>query len=301
MQIIMEPTVPPLTRQQFRDKPRKSIAADGYVYGGPWFDADLLHANFNHHEEVDRLATRCSSAQVLMAMRQGLFHPDYLFGNDCDEDFSTLAYLLGHPHLVVGTMNPMVNRLVHVVDMLDCTAGSYPFPLDLPLLEELGWIMDPYKRFRLSGELDRKVASSYLGVVEDVGNRIGRYLVGAGGRVPMDPAAIKYTVLGGGRGWVLVHEDGPQAKIGIFADRNTTYVAVRERPQGGYTYVIGKLPFAPLSLAMAFKRLNEADGTTDSPDRWGGGDTIGGSPRVGGSKLTPEEVSKIINDLMPKA
>lgn len=287
-------------------KPSYSIALDGYVAAGPRYklresspDGGLRGPwmNANHHEEVDRLATRATCAQVLMAMRQGLFAPLFIDVNDCDEDVCLSTFLLMNPHLVLGTMNPMLNRLVHVVDMLDCTAGSYPFPVNLPLLEDLAWIMDPYKRFRLSGELDRKVASSYRGVIEDVGNRISRYLVGSGGRIAQD---TRYTKLDGGRGWVLVHEDGAQAKAGVFGDGHTTYLAVRERPDGAYTYVLGKLAYAPLVLARVFHRLNEAEGTTDSADRWGGGDTIGGSPRVGGSRLTPEEVSKIIEDLMPR-
>ena len=283
-------------------KPSYSIALDGYVAAGPRYkpresspDGGLRGPwmNANHHEEVDRLATRATCAQVLMAMRQGLFAPAYIDVNDCDEDVGLSVFLLMNPHLVLGTMNPMLNRLVHVVDMLDCTAGSYPFPVNLPLLEELAWIMDPYKRIRLSGELDRKVASTYRGVIEDVGNRISRYLVGSGGRIPQD---TRYTKIGGGRGWILVHEDGAQAKAGVFGDGHTTYLAVRDRPDGTYTYVLGKLAYAPLNLARMFHRLNEAEDLLQSKDQWGGGNTIGGSPRVGGSRLKPMEVAKIIDE-----
>lgn len=50
-----------------------SIALDGYVNVGPRFDHEGPRVNFNHHEEVDRLATRATCGQVLMAIRQGLF------------------------------------------------------------------------------------------------------------------------------------------------------------------------------------------------------------------------------------
>lgn len=287
-------------------KPSYSIALDGYVATGPRYkpresspDGGLRGPwmNANHHEEVDRLATRATCAQVLMAMRQGLFAPLFIDVNDCDEDVCLSTFLLMNPHLVLGTMNPMLNRLVHVVDMLDCTAGSYPFPVNLPLLEELAWVMDPYKRIRLSGELDKKLASTYRGVIEDVGNRISRYLVGNGGRIAQD---TRYTTLGGGRGWVMVRENGAQAKAGVFGDGHTTYLAVRERPDGAYTYVLGKLAYAPLVLARVFHRLNEAEGLLQSKDQWGGGNTIGGSPRVSGSRLKPEEVARIIDEEMSR-
>ena len=45
------------------------------------------------------------------------------------------------------------------------------------------------------------------------------------------------------------------------------------------------------------KALNKAEGIIGE-DLWGGGNTIGGSPRVNGSRLNPEQVAKIINDLI---
>ncbi len=53
--------------------PAFSIALDGYVRGGPQYDWRGPHISFNHHEDVDRLATRATCAQVLMSLRSGLF------------------------------------------------------------------------------------------------------------------------------------------------------------------------------------------------------------------------------------
>ena len=62
---------------------------------------------------------------------------------------------------------------------------------------------------------------------------------------------------------------------------------------GRYTYTIGKMsPFVPFDLVGLAIRLNDAEGAT--ADRWGGGDTIMGSPRVGGSALTPDVVASMI-------
>lgn len=45
--------------------------------------------------------------------------------------------------------------------------------------------------------------------------------------------------------------------------------------------------------------MNKVEGSKllegeDTLDKWGGGDTIGGSPRVRGSRITPEEIGEII-------
>lgn len=63
---------PPYAWESFvATKPPFSIALDGYVSTGPRFDATGPYLNANHHEEVDRLSTRATCAQILMALRQG--------------------------------------------------------------------------------------------------------------------------------------------------------------------------------------------------------------------------------------
>lgn len=52
--------------------PAPSIALDGYVKGEPRFNRAGTHVNFNHHEDVNRFATRCTASQVRMALKGGL-------------------------------------------------------------------------------------------------------------------------------------------------------------------------------------------------------------------------------------
>jgi hypothetical protein len=40
--------------------------------GSPAFNREGTHVNFNHHEDVNRLATRCTASQVSMAIKGGL-------------------------------------------------------------------------------------------------------------------------------------------------------------------------------------------------------------------------------------
>lgn len=284
--------------------PAFSMALDGYVRGGPRFDPVGPRITLNHHEEVDRLATRSTCAQVLMSIRQGLFSRfrrddgigiANVYVNDCDEDVCTSWFLLRFNYMAEGAMNPIINRLVAMEDALDCTAGAYPFPKDLPALREMAWVYEPYRQFRSGGQLDKRDPSSYKSVICDVEHRILQHVIGRGKEVPLD---TRYERIGGGSGWTMVKELGAQARTGMFSDGIRTFVSVRERPDGRYVYTIGKMsPFNSLDLVALTEKLDEID-NDDEGDYWGGGNTIMGSPRKRGSKITPEEMTKIINEAM---
>lgn len=306
MSIVLkvEPDVPGLSWKQFcKETEPYSIALDGYVVGGPKFQANGPRKNFNHHEDVDRLATRSTCGQVLMAIRQGFFetfcseddvHKAIVHVNDCDEDVCLSWFLLKHGHLSEHVTNPALNKLVEMEDALDATAGAYPYPPSTPTLENMAWIFDPYRAFRLSGELDKKEADCYRGVIEDVERRIMSYLGGTGGEKKLD---TRYEVLGGGDKWAMIKEVGTQAKTGAFADGIKAYVSVRERPDGKWAYSVGRMsPFIDFNIYKIFYNLNLWEECVK--DRWGGGDVVGGSPRVSGSCIPPKELELLINDVI---
>ncbi len=313
--------VPPMSFASFvKTHEPYSVALDGYVTGGPQLrrgDDGLAkkypgpHANFNHHEDVNRLATRATCAQVLMSIRQGMFSlfrdtrgpRAEVYINDCDEDVCTSWFLIKHHTLVTSTMNPMLNRLVAMEDALDSTAGAYPFPADLPMLGELNWVFEPYREFRVAGGLAQRKPLQFANVIEHVEHRIMAHITGAGKSVPLD---TRYERIGGSNGWAMVREIGANARTGMFADGVTAYVTVRERHDGRFTYTIGKMsPFVPFDVQLVLDRLNDAEhdkklssdpNALPGGDFWGGSDSVGGSPRVGGSALTPEEVAAIVKE-----
>lgn len=303
IEMHMRPNVPPMWFSEYCVKtPPFSIALDGFVKEGPCYDPTGPRANFNHHERVNRLATRSTCAQVLMAIRQGLFvrfrneHGPIVLAdlNDCDEDVCLSWFLLKYGYLVEHAMNPALNRLVHMEDMLDATAGAYPYPADLPMLQKLAWVFDPYRRARLSGEIDRKDEQVFVGVVTDVEHRIMRHITDGGESINLDTC---YEVIGGDRGWSMVREVGAHARTGMFSDGIHAFVAARQRPSGAWTYTIGRMsPFIPFNVPEILQALNFAEGIQHRADQWGGGDTIGGSPRVAGSSLSPDEVRRIVNE-----
>jgi hypothetical protein len=302
----MRPRAAPLSWDEFcASHGPFSMALDGYVVAGPRFDPSGPRINLDHHTEVDRLATRATCAQALLAVCQGLFlsfrddagpRAD-VYVNDCDEDVCTAWFLLKYAHVIDYVVNPLLNRLVSIVDLLDTTAGAFPFPVDLPVLAELAWVFEPYRHFRLSGGVDRKAPDEYVGVVTEVEHRILRHITGTGRELPPD---TRYEKVGGGPGWVMLREVGPQARTGVFADGYHAYVAVRERPGGRWAYIVGRRsPFVPFDVPALLWALNRAEGC--GADCWGGSNMVGGSPRVGGSRLPPAEVERIINGLLPPA
>ncbi len=81
----------------------------------------------------------------------------------------------------------------------------------------------------------------------------------------------------------------------MFADGIQAYISVRDRKDGAWQYVIGRMsPFVFVDTALLAERLNQVEKLTD--DRWGGGDTIIGSPRIGGSRTPLPELMAVVEE-----
>src|SRR4051812_18972780 len=74
-----------------------NIAVDGYVSGPSDWSSDGPHASFNHHEGAQRLFTRATCEQALLAVVHGLWDHMLVDGapgadvhvNDADPDVCT--------------------------------------------------------------------------------------------------------------------------------------------------------------------------------------------------------------------
>lgn len=314
IKLVVEPSTPPVEWDTFvKSAAPFSIALDGYVKGVPRFDLSGPFLNLNHHEDCFRPAMHATCGQVLRLLRGGLFRDfrtedgptAFVFVNDCDEDVCTSWYLIKHHAVCAQSMNPLLNRLVQMEDDLDSTGGAYPFPVDLPVMRELAWVFEPYRQFRLNGGLDKKNARAYMDVIENVGGRIGQHVTGRGEEIPLD---TRYERIGGGPGWTMVREFGSQARTGMFSDGIRAFASVREIGQGRWTHTVWRTsPLIKFNCRRIFNRCNEIErslASTDeertrieSGDLWGGGDDGGGSPRVGGSKIAPPLLEKVVNEV----
>ena len=142
--------------------------------------------------------------------------------------------------------------------------------------------------------VEKKNSDSYKGIIADVSQRIMCYITGHGESIPLD---VRYDIIGGGNGWVMVKEIGAHARTAMFGDGIKAYVSVRDRADGNWTYTLGKLsPFIPFDLLKLTEVFNEEDLAVNEDNKWGGGNNVMGSPRSTGSKLDPDMISFLIKE-----
>lgn len=276
-----------------------SIAIDGYVEGPIQRDLDRKVINLNHHEGVDRSSTLATCQQVLFELRRGLntfmsedgdFQAS-VFMNDCDEDICTTVFLLRHPEFAARIDNPALNRLVEMEGTMDVSGGFYPWPENYPSLPEFFWVYEPYHNFRNTGGLARQNPDEYLTVIDQVGERIEQHITGQGSAIELDTS---YEVVEQQGIWTMVRETGKHAKVGMLSDGVQAFTSVSELPDGRYRYSVGRLsPYVPFDVVGLYDHLNKLEGL-EGDDRWGGGDTIGGSPRNAGSGIPPDRMAAIV-------
>ncbi len=285
--------------------PPYSVALDGYVAGQPFLEVRPQgpYRNFNHHEAVDRSCTSATCEQVRRAIILGLFDLFLADGrpsaqvwvNDCDQDVCLATWLMFNPHRAA---EPWVRTLVYIEDLLDMSAGGFPLPDERDLLGEVRWVFEPYTGRRpIIGSLSEV---DMLGVIDEVHERIERFLAGTGETLPL---LGSYRVLGGGDDWVLAEvnhqharqkmvEAGTKAAVELFGVSGDRYrYSIWRRSE----YIIS---FPVLAILHA---LNEAEGLAGDPlAGWGGSENVGGSPRANGSRLAPAEVEAVVNAVLEK-
>lgn len=295
MNIVVQPNAT-LSWEQFQATPAKSIALDGLVKGGPRRNAN--HLNFNHHEDVDRISTRCTASQVLVAIKGGLQAwlgegEPTAYVNDCDHDVCLSTWLLKNRNFFEDTRSePLISRLCWAVDMLDTFAGAYPLNPNDELYEQLCWVFADYTTARQNGTLNSLDAQGMLTIIESVHGRIDRYRIGKAERRKADTG---YQVLGRNKECALVIEKGIDARTAMRRDNINGFLSLREH-NGKRILSVGKLqPMSPFPVLEILEAFNRAEGiAVGDIDRYGGSDSIGGSPRHRGCKLDNEQLLSIV-------
>jgi hypothetical protein len=302
VELIVEPRKTYTWKQFIQDKPPFSIALDGFVNAKTKRFVEGPYANFDHHYKSDRLATRSTSEQVMIEVHMGLFevfqknkeHYAKIYVNDCDEDTCLAYWLLRYFPKISTRYLFRVNRLVYCEDRLDSTAGSYPF-LQAEFRKQMAWIFEPYYIARFSGKLSHLDAKEMEKIIESVCQRITAHVLGDQSQLSLKGT---YKRLGGGKNWAMVKESGPYSRAALFSNHVNAFVSLLSiRPDGSFVYTIGRTSvWIPFDILKLYKELNKQEKVMISKNnRWGGSDTIGGSPRETGSSLSPKEVERIIN------
>ncbi len=292
----------PMSLVEFaRRTPPYSVAIDGYVSEGPSELQPGPRQNFNHHEEVNRLATLATCQQVLLAIRMGFYKAFHnkdgpyveVYMNDCDEDIGASLFCFEHPHLIMSPVNPLINRYVAVTGIMDATGGAYPLPPDLPYLEEHTWTVMPYLQFRFSGGLRRRNADEFLLVVDEVVARIERHVLGRGGSVSL-AKEMDYEVIHRGTGWCMVKERGMRARLKMYTDGILAFVSISERDDGRLDARVGRFsPYIDFPVMRILEAYNKAEDLGPQDDRAGGSDLIGATSRNNGTGLSIPNLTAI--------
>lgn len=296
------------------EDPPFSIGIDGYVNAPPDFNSKGPYLNLDHHAGVDRLATYSTSKQMLLCIKMGLFQSFQkdgvphatLRGDNCDQDVCATHFTAANYERFIGAKSePRLMQLIDIVDLLDTTGGLYPMDTNSRIKREVNWIFHPYTEVRTNGTLERMSGEQMKQLVLVVGGRISAFANGRGEQMESD---VRYELLHKGKGWIMFREIGADARHKACTDFDGGYVMLREGDGSNhYHYSIGKKSkFYPFPVQKIMKALNDAEGPNvptvvmdeSSRPTWGGSDIIGGSPKVFGSCLTPEQVIKIVEEVL---
>lgn len=317
IRLFVEPGVEKLWRQFCKDNPPYSIAFDGYVKNAPCFDLSGPWGNLDHHAGVNRLATRSTSGQVLIFLSQWMIKSFKKNGrvtinvyvNDCDEDVCLAYWLLKNHRRVDGTRSDhRIEQLVHWVDALDATGGTYPMDPRSLIRQRLNWVFQPYSVVRKSGKLDKMSGKEMVELINEVGKRITRYVAGRSGKIPSD---TRYKTLHVGKGWAMIKEIGREGRLRACERYGGACVTVRpdQKNKKINHYIFLRMSefipgFNNLKIYQEFNKRErlklQRRGIKRLIRRAGGSNIIGGSARRVGSIQTPKEIIKMIEFLQQK-
>lgn len=276
--------------------PQRSIALDGVVHGGPSWDENTLHVNFDHHDGVVREATMSTAMQVLFAIKGGLMdrmgETCRIYVNDPDQDTTFACWLLLHHKLFSGSQShPVINRLLALNDKWDITGGAYPMSLDDQLVRQHCWIFEPYTNLRKYGHLATADESTMRICLEACFYRLSSALMGNAREKDLD---IRRVIWHDGPRFKIIDEiGGNEARYHMFSQGLKAYVSlVARRPDGRFVYTIGRRSrYIDFPVSELYSVLSGAE---PSPAPWGGSDLIGGSNRERGSGLGWETVRDVV-------
>ena len=163
---------------------------------------------------------------------------------------------------------------------------------------KIAWIYQPYHEARFDGRVARMTEPEMRMIIESVEDRISRHIAGENSEIPLEG---RYEKIGGGPGWTLTKETSPASRMAMYNDGIAAFAAlVATNADGSFVYALGRRSvWTRFNLQKIYSRLNEEEShiVTDK-NKWGGSNTIGGSPRETGSNLSPGKLQAIINSLI---
>ena len=289
-----------MTKEQFlATTPAFSIALDGAVLDGPWFEPEIMHINYDHHDCVIREATMSTAMQVYFAIKGGLMKA-FPVGvqisihiNDTDQDTAFAVWLLLNYEKFEGVQShPSINRLLALNDRWDITGGAFPMNLRDELVMQHNWVFSPYTTLRKSGGLAQANEAVMRSNLEAVLARLDKFLMGQAEESPLD---TRHIILHDSPHYKIVNEiGGNEARYYLFnhgMDAFISFVALRS--DGRSVVSIGRRSqYIPFPVEKFYDDYNEVEGF-NRQNGWNGSTIVGGSSRMDGTGLSWEQLRDI--------
>ena len=316
IELIVEKGVTKTWEKFISQSPRFSIALDGYVSGPTNHQIDGRRLNINHHEGVNRLITKSTSAQIYFFIKQGMIKKFFnldnqkisVYVNDPDQDVCLSLWLLFNYKRIMKNDEPLIEKLVEIEDKLDITGGTYPFDSNSKLMKETAWIFEPYIKSRYTNKLYTMTNGEIKILIKEVLTRIEKYSQGKCKMINLD---TRYKLIKSDKDIYMIEEIGPYAKMEFIKNGINKAILVKKRKDENYTYVLLKTdPFVLFPLEKIYAELNKIEkkqtGSFHSlsknvkrkkNEKWGGSDLIGGSPRLSGSAIKPDKLINLISKI----
>jgi len=283
-----------------------TIALDGAVQG-PRLDPENERFSFDHHAECIRLVTTATCQQVFDALLLGLDPTGMtILINDLDGDTVLSAWLLGrHQTWRDPQQRERVRPLVSNLALADAHGPAYPLP-DPRLARHFHLvILEPLRQAR-NASFPRGPGR----VLDELFDSMDDWWLRGLPTEEIAPPAGTPPRITSCEGFALVEyppgQEGPSS-FGVpwLYDRgHDRLVLVTPLPGGRFRYGLARrsdlVPRFPLPLM--YPVLNQTELTARasplSPGQtWGGGSSVGGSPRDG-SVLEPSRVAQCIGKVL---
>lgn len=278
---------------ELSELPPKSIAIDGAVRG-PQIDTVNQRYSFDHHDNCIRHATLSTCEQVFDAIRVGLNPRGFtVYVNDWDGDTALSLWLLCN-HAVAWK----VAHIVRTVGRLDALGPASGLAVPAGLLKSWAALYARDWRSREDWDqlscIDSFIRMDAMALDRDVPETTTKEIVVA--KVEVDVDRPLY-------GDIFTASE-PFGAFGALYKQGVRFaVLMSVLPDGTFTYTIGKQSeFVPGNIPGILAALREeeikANPAQLPANNWGGGSTIGGSPRnpdKSGSRLDPATVQFIVD------
>lgn len=288
--------------------PERSIFLDGAANGEPFLDNTKQIYNLDHHTGCERNFTLSTCEQALILVRKGLNLKEKnwtIYANEPDLDtIFAIWILLNHIHLSTGDSKqyrkiiPLI-RLEGVIDALG-----------LELTDIVGFPPNFYKEIK--NKLDKLRLQELKFKHDGLWNQINEVEYTHRILNFIDTFAFESSDMEHLKSVVEVaraeisDDDSVvifEGDLGIYELEeylNKLYnkkptIVILKKDHNTYTIRKGDM-FRPIDLETIYQRLNLFDKNVDGKlkeNRWGGSSQIGGSPRVTGTALTPNQIVEI--------